>query len=100
MARIEERVIDGHVLDLIRGWFKADILKGLERWTPTGGTPQGGVLSPLLANIYLDPLDKLMAARGLADGAVCGRLRRALQEPGRRRRRTGRGWRVGRRRTA
>jgi len=65
VARIEERIIDGQVLDLIRGWLQADILKGLERWTPTGGTPQGSVVSPLLANIYLDPLDKLMAARGL-----------------------------------
>jgi RNA-directed DNA polymerase len=65
VARIEEWVIDGQVLDLIRGWLQADILKGLERWTPTGGTPQGSVISPLLANIYLDPLDKLMAARGL-----------------------------------
>ena len=64
MARIEERIIDGQVLDLIRGWLKADILKGLERWTPTGGTPQGAVISPLLANIYLHRLDKLMAARG------------------------------------
>ncbi len=64
MARVEERISDGRVLDLIRGWLKADILKGLERWTPTGGTPQGSVISPLLANIYLDPLDKLMAERG------------------------------------
>ncbi len=37
MARVEERVSDGRVLDLIRGWLKADILKGLERWTPTRG---------------------------------------------------------------
>jgi RNA-directed DNA polymerase len=64
MARVEEKVSDGRLLDLIRAWLKADILKGLERWTPTGGTPQGGVLSPLLANIYLDPLDRLMAERG------------------------------------
>ena len=64
MAQVEEKVSDGRLLDLIRGWLKADILKGLERWTPEGGTPQGGVLSPLLANIYLDPLDKLMAGRG------------------------------------
>ena len=64
VARIEEQVIDGKVLDLIRGWLKADILKGLERWTPTQGSPQGAVISPLLANIYLDPLDKLMAAQG------------------------------------
>lgn len=64
MARVEERISDGRVLDLIRGWLEADILKGLERWTPTGGTPQGAVISPLLANIYLDPLDATMAERG------------------------------------
>ena len=64
MARVEERVSDGRVLDLIRGWLMADILKGLERWTPTKGSPQGAVISPLLANIYLDPLDRLMAERG------------------------------------
>lgn len=64
VARVEAKIIDGGVLDLIRGWLKADILKGLERWTPTQGSPQGAVISPLLANIYLDPLDKLMAARG------------------------------------
>jgi len=64
MARVEVKVSDGRVLDLVRGWLKAEILKGLERWTPTQGSPQGAVISPLLANIYLDPLDKLMAARG------------------------------------
>ena len=64
MARIEAKVSDGRVLDLIRGWLKADILKGLETWTPTRGSPQGAVISPLLANIYLDPLDLVMAARG------------------------------------
>lgn len=64
VSRIAEHVIDGGVLDLIRGWLKADILKGLERWTPTQGSPQGAVISPLLANIYLDPLDKLMATKG------------------------------------
>jgi RNA-directed DNA polymerase len=64
MARVEERVSDGRVLDLIRSWLNADILAGLERWTPVTGTPQGAVISPLLANIYLDPLDRLMAERG------------------------------------
>ena len=64
MARVEDKVSDGRVLDLIGGWLKADILKGLERWTPAGGTPQGAVISPLLANIYLHPLDALMADRG------------------------------------
>jgi RNA-directed DNA polymerase len=64
MARVEERVSDGRVLDLIRGWLQADILQGLERWTPTEGSPQGAVISPLLANIYLDPMDRLMAEHG------------------------------------
>lgn len=64
VERIEAHVIDGKILDLIRGWLKADILKGLERWTPTEGSPQGAVISPLLANIYLDPLDKALAANG------------------------------------
>ena len=64
MALIEDKISDSRILDLIRGWLRADILKGLERWTPIGGTPQGSVISPLLANIYLDPLDNLMAKRG------------------------------------
>ena len=64
IGRIETKVIDGKVLDLIRSWLTADILKGTERWTPVQGSPQGAVISPLLANIYLDPLDHLMAARG------------------------------------
>jgi RNA-directed DNA polymerase len=64
MARVEERVSDGRVLDLIRGWLETDIMDGLDRWTPVQGSPQGAVISPLLANIYLDPLDRLMAERG------------------------------------
>ena len=64
MRRVEERISDGRVLGLLRGWLEQDILHEMERWTPTQGTPQGAVISPLLANIYLDPLDELMAARG------------------------------------
>jgi RNA-directed DNA polymerase len=64
MTRIEEQISDGRVLDLIRGWLKAEIMQGLDRWTPVTGSPQGAVISPLLANIYLDPLDWLMAEHG------------------------------------
>ncbi|MFH0342174.1 MAG: reverse transcriptase domain-containing protein [Chromatiales bacterium] len=64
MERVEARITDGRVLDLLRGWLKQDILRGLEHWTPTGGTPQGAVISPLLANLYLHPLDEWMAAQG------------------------------------
>ncbi len=64
--RIEERISDGRLLELLAGWLKQDILRGLEKWTPTGGTPQGAVISPLLANIYLHPLDVRMAEQGHA----------------------------------
>ncbi len=64
MSRIEEQISDGRVLNLLRSWLAQDVLQGTQRWTPTGGTPQGAVISPLLANIYLHPLDEHMAARG------------------------------------
>jgi RNA-directed DNA polymerase len=63
-ARVAARISDGRVLALIDGWLQQDIVHDLKRWTPTGGTPQGAVLSPLLANIYLHPLDQHMLARG------------------------------------
>lgn len=64
MRRVEERVSDGRILALLRSWLKQDIMGDMARWTPTTGTPQGAVISPLLANIYLHPLDELMAACG------------------------------------
>ena len=64
MHRVEERISDGRVLALVRAFLDQDILRGLERWTPMAGTPQGAVISPLLANIYLHPFDELMASRG------------------------------------
>src|SRR5882757_2010441 len=64
MQRVEERISDGRILGLLRSWLAQDILRDTERWTPTEGTPQGAVISPLLANIYLHPLDARMAACG------------------------------------
>src|SRR5260370_35986201 len=64
MQRVEERISDGRILGLLRSWLAQDVLRDTERWTPTEGTPQGAVISPLLANIYLHPLDQRMAARG------------------------------------
>jgi RNA-directed DNA polymerase len=64
LHRVEERISDGRVLALVRAFLDQDVLQGLERWTPMAGTPQGAVISPLLANIYLHPLDELMASRG------------------------------------
>jgi RNA-directed DNA polymerase len=66
MSRLKEKIADGPVLALIESFLKAHILDGLEQWTPTAGAPQGAVLSPLLSNTYLDPLDHLMARSGFA----------------------------------
>lgn len=64
MQRVEERISDSAVLELIGNFLKQDILHGMRSWTPTGGTPQGAVISPLLANVYLHPLDVLMKEGG------------------------------------
>jgi RNA-directed DNA polymerase len=64
MTRLKDKVADGSVLSLIESFLKANILDGLEEWTPVAGAPQGAVLSPLLSNIYLDPLDHLVARSG------------------------------------
>lgn len=64
--RIEERISDSRLLELLAGWLRQDIVHGMEKWTPTGGTPQGAVISPLLANIYLHPLDLHMTRQGYA----------------------------------
>ena len=64
MARVEESISDGRVLGLIEAFLQQDIMEGMASWRPTTGTPQGAVLSPLLANIYLHPLDLLMEQSG------------------------------------
>jgi RNA-directed DNA polymerase len=50
---IERRVRDGRVLRLIGKWLHAGVMEDREVWYPDAGTPQGGVISPILANIYL-----------------------------------------------
>jgi hypothetical protein len=57
-------ISDGRVLALLDGFLRQDIMKDMARWTPTAGTPQGAVISPLLANLYLHPLDLLMEQSG------------------------------------
>jgi len=64
MGRVREKVIDGRVLTLIEMFLQQQILEDAKHWTPEKGSPQGAVISPLLANIYLDPLDHRMAEAG------------------------------------
>jgi len=65
MSRLTTKIADGRVLSLIEAFLKAGIMDGLKEWMPDAGAPQGAVLSPLLSNIYLDPLDQMMAHRGI-----------------------------------
>lgn len=65
MDLVREKVTDRSVLGLIEMFLKQDILSELGHWSPEEGTPQGGVISPLLANLYLNPLDHRMAERGI-----------------------------------
>lgn len=64
MDRIEEKISDGRVLSLIEMFLQQSVLDDCQRWTPEMGSPQGAVISPLLSNIYLNPLDHLMVEQG------------------------------------
>ena len=64
MALVAGSISDGRVLSLIEGFLQQDIMTDMARWQPTTGTPQGAVISPLLANLYLHPLDLLMEQNG------------------------------------
>src|SRR5436853_622537 len=62
--RVAEKVADSRVMALIEAMLQTEVMEGLAHWTPEAGTPQGAVISPLLSNIYLDPLDHELAGSG------------------------------------
>lgn len=64
MAEVAKEVADGSLLDLIEQFLEQDVMDGMKRWQPERGTPQGAVISPLLANIYLHPVDIAMTEAG------------------------------------
>jgi RNA-directed DNA polymerase len=64
MQRIKEKVSDGKILHLIELFLKQEILEDMKLWNPISGTPQGAVLSPLLANVYLHQLDLTLHRNG------------------------------------
>ena len=65
IALVKNRISDRRILELLEKFLGQGVMESMNGWQPTtSGTPQGAIISPLLANIYLDPLDHLMARRG------------------------------------
>ena len=64
LEEVGTEVADGKVLNLLRLYLEQGVMDGLSTWTPEEGTPQGAIISPLLANIYLHPVDEAMSSKG------------------------------------
>ena len=64
MKRVEEKVSDGRIKEMLQGYLNQEVMDEMVRWTPEAGTPQGSGISPLLSNIYLDELDHKMEQLG------------------------------------
>jgi RNA-directed DNA polymerase len=86
MQLVEGRIADGKVLRLLEQYLQAGVMDSHKGWQATEkGTPQGAVISPLLANLYLNPLDHLMEQKGWEmvryadDFVVCARTEAEAQ---------------------
>jgi RNA-directed DNA polymerase len=65
LQAVARKVADGRILCLLEAYLQQGVMESAKDWQPTShGTPQGAVISPLLANLYLDPLDHRMAGQG------------------------------------
>jgi RNA-directed DNA polymerase len=64
LAIVQQKISDGRVLALIKAYLEQGVLEDMKTWTPEAGVPQGAVISPVLANAYLNPLDHHMAGQG------------------------------------
>jgi len=66
MDQIKEKIADSRLLLLIEAYLNQRVMEECKSWEPESGTPQGAIISPLLSNIYLNPLDHLLAEKGYA----------------------------------
>jgi RNA-directed DNA polymerase len=66
LDQVNRRIADGKILGLIRAFLEAGVMEEMEVRYATTGTPQGGIVSPLLANIFLHALDEDLEARGIS----------------------------------
>ena len=66
LAEVKGEIADGRVLELLGRYLKQQVMEDAKAWTPEAGTPQGAVISPLLANIYLHPVDVSIREAGYA----------------------------------
>jgi RNA-directed DNA polymerase len=64
MDRVKEHISDRQLLAILESWLQQDIMTEVDRWKPMSGTPQGAVISPLLANLYLHSLDLYITSKG------------------------------------
>jgi RNA-directed DNA polymerase len=64
MEKVEMRISDGRVIEMLSMWLEQEIMDGCNGWVPTVGSPQGSVISPLLSNIYLHDLDVAVTSAG------------------------------------
>lgn len=87
LEQVERRIADGTVLKLLRQYLEAGVMETMRDWKPTlQGTPQGSGISPLLANIYLNPLDHQVSratiemVRYADDFVICCRTEAEAQE--------------------
>ena len=71
LKEVEKKIADGRVLSLIERYLNQEVLGETPSYATDAaeGTPQGAVISPLLANIYLHPIDEVMAAVGYEAGS-------------------------------
>ena len=62
---VAKEVSDGKVLGLVEALLMQPVMEEATQWTPEEGIPQGSTIGPLMANIYLHPVDEAMVARGV-----------------------------------